>query len=148
MLLSISLAKPSTMTRDSDIAIIADDCFICIKTYTNWNYEIACTLEENLCKPMQFHATNTKAIFSKAVIPLFNGVANPCLRALLMLILGCDVYGQGMKGVGGKKLMNMIKQSEHKVSEDDFFVSLQDQFMAKNELMEEAVHTYIDAIVF
>ncbi len=67
-----------TMTRYSDMPIITGDCCICIKIFNKGNYEIACTSEENFCKAMQFLSANTKAIFSKAVIP--------CSMMLLTLV--------------------------------------------------------------
>ena len=137
------------MTRDSDIPIVAGDCCICIKTFTKGNYEIVSTSKNTLRQAMRFIDKNsTNAKFTEAAVPLFDGVSNPRLRALLMLMLGCDVYGKGMKGVGGKKLMKMMTQHEKKSSNDTIFSFLQGEFMAENKLSEEAVNTYIDAIIY
>lgn len=117
----VSRKAVMAMTRDSDIPIIAGDCCISIKTFTRGNYEIVSTSEDSLRHAMQFLGKDTVATFTQASIPLFDGVSNPRMRALLMLMLGCDVYCPGMKGVGGTILMKMIQQFEHKSSDDKLF---------------------------
>jgi hypothetical protein len=137
-----------TMTRNSDIPIIAGDCCISIRTFTKGNYEIVSTSQKTLWKAKPTLAADSKATFNQTAIPLFKGVANLRLHALMMLIIGCNMYGQDMKGVGGKSLLKMIEQIEPKISEETLFTFLQEQFMMKNKLSEEAVDTYIDAIIF
>ena len=136
------------LTRDSDIPIITGDCCISIKTFTKGNYEIVSTSEATLRKAMQFLGKDSSATLAKASLPLFDGVTHPRTRALLMLILGCDVYLGGMTDVGGITLSRMINEYEHKSSGDKLFNFLRGQFMARNKLSEQAVDTYIDAIVF
>jgi hypothetical protein len=48
------------------------------------------------------------ANFKPAIKPIFDGMQNPCLRALMMVILGCNVYVSGMVGVGVATLSKMI----------------------------------------
>ena len=117
----VSRSAVMAMTRDSDIPIITGDCCISIKTFTRGNYEIVSTSEATLQKAMQLLGKDSSATFTKASLPLFGGVTNPQMRALLMLILGCDVYPAGMTGVGGKTLLTMINGYEHKSSDDKLF---------------------------
>ena len=144
----ISRAAVMALTRDSDIPIIIGDCCICIKTFTKGNYEIVSTSEATLQMAMQFLGNDSTATLTKASVPLFDGVTNPRMRALLMLMLGCDVYQPGMERVGGITLLKMINGYEHKSSDDKLFQFLRDQFMKTNKLSEDAVDTYIDASVF
>ena len=143
----ISRTAVMAMTRDSDIPIIAGDCCICIKSFTKGNFEIVSTSESTLRKAMTYLGKDSAAIFTVALTPLFDSVANPRMRALLMIILGCDVY-PGIKGLGGKALIRMMQQSEQEASVDRVFHVLRDQFIAHSKLSEEALDTYIDAILF
>jgi hypothetical protein len=59
---------------------------------------------------------------------LFDGVTNPKLRVLMMVILGCNVYVHGMKGVSVTTLAKMIDNEKiHSADaflEDVLFASL------------------------
>ena len=48
--------------------------------------------------------------------PIFDGVSERKLRAFMALLLGCDVYCEGMKGIGAGRLSNLIN-----VELPDFF---------------------------
>ena len=135
------------MTRDSDIPIIAGDCCICIKSFTKGNFEIVSTSEATLRKAMTYLGKDSAAQFTVASNPLFDGVANPRMRALMMIILGCDVY-PGIKQVGGQTLRKMKQQSEQESTGDQLFYDLRDLFITSSKLSEQALDTYIDAIVF
>jgi hypothetical protein len=79
--------------------------------------------------------------------PVFKGISNARLRALIMVMLGCDVYILGMKAVSGKSAMRIV-MSEDKTCKDRMFASLEKQLMERNNLSKEEVHTYIDAIMY
>ena len=42
--------------------------------------------------------------------PIFDGVSDQKLRALMALLLGCDVYCKGMKGIGAERLSHLINE--------------------------------------
>ncbi len=98
----INCAAVMAMTRDSDIPIIAGEYCIYIKSFSKGIYEIISTSKKTLRQAMKFIAGDSKAQFTRSTNPLFDGVSNPHFCALLMLILSCNVYGPGMKGIGGK----------------------------------------------
>jgi hypothetical protein len=66
---------------------------------------------------------------------LFDGVTNPKFCELMMVILGCNVYVHGMKGVSVKTLAKMIDNekihSADALSEDVLFASLCQQLIEK-----------------
>lgn len=145
----INWAAVMVMTKDSDIPIIAGDCCISIKSFTKGKFEIVCTSQATLNHALSHlsEASKEKVQFKAAVNPVFEGICNVRLRALIMLMLGCDVFIPGMKAVKGVSAMR-IASSEDRACEDTLFASLHKQFMDKNNLSKQDVDTYIDAIVY
>jgi hypothetical protein len=94
----INGAAVMAMTRYSDIPIVAIVVLASnpLRSATMRSFRHPKTLRQ----AMKFVAGDSKAQFPPSAIPLFEGVGNPRLRAFLMLILGCDVYGPGTIGVG------------------------------------------------
>jgi hypothetical protein len=138
------------MTKDSDIPIITGDCCISIKSFTKGKFEIVCTSVATLNHALSFlpDASKEKVQFKEAENPVFEGIYNVRLRALIMVMLGCDVFIPGMKAIKGAGSAMRIAMSEDRTNEDTMFASLHKQFMDNNKLAQEAVDTYIDAIVF
>ena len=134
------------MTRDADIPILCGDCCIAIKGFTKGSFEIVCVSETHMRHAMTFLPTNSKATFTKAKHPIFDGVKDHKLRALFMIILGCDVY-IGMKGVGAAKLEQMIKESKAQ-TEEDLHKHLRNRLKYTNKLTEDVIDTYISAILY
>ncbi len=82
------------LTKDSDIPIIAGDNFILIKSFTKGKFEIVSTSEKTLRHALSYlpETSKEKAQFKAAVNPVFEGICNARLCALIMLMLGCDVF--------------------------------------------------------
>ena len=98
------------MSEDSDILAVAGDCCVSIKTFTGKSYEIVCTSLATIEKVKTYlrQESSNKVQLTLAAAPVFNGVTSRKLRALMCLIVGCDVYLPGAKGVGMKKLLGVI----------------------------------------
>ena len=103
----IDRAAIMVMTKDSDIPIIAGDCCISIKSFTKGKFEIVCTSEATLNHALSYlsEASKEKVQFKAAVNPVFEGICYVRLRALIMLMLGCDVFIPGMKAVNSLTAM-------------------------------------------
>lgn len=146
------LRKEATMvmTTDSDIPIIAGDCCIAINQFTKNFYRVRGTSASNIKSVMQLLPKESKAKFNPAEFPFFDGVKYPRLRALIMVLLGCDVYADGMKGVKTKKLSDLIKDlgKENVTADQDLYLRLFHQFKTKNKLPHEVVDTLIDGLLY
>jgi hypothetical protein len=55
--------------------------------------------------------------FNAAPNPIFKGITDHQLHALMTLMLGCDVYIPGIKAFHGKSAMRIV-QSEDRMSKD------------------------------
>lgn len=135
------------MSRDADLPILCGDDCIEIKEFTGKKFEIVCTSKDTLERAMTYLPKETNAKLIDAECPLFDGVKSPRLRALMMVILGCDVYGPGMKGVKAKKLVPLI-ESFKATSEEDLYQKLFCKFKTTNKLSDIVINTYIDALLY
>ena len=135
------------MSKDADIPILCGDCCIEIKQFTKGGCEIVCTSESTLKNVMKYLPKETNAVLNKAECPIFDGIQTPRLRALMMLILGCDVYGPGMKGTKAKKLVPLI-ESFQTTTETELYQKLFKEFKTANELDDLVIDTYIDALLY
>ena len=135
------------MSKDADIPILCGDCCIEIKEFTKGGCEIVCTSESTLKNVMKYLPKETNAVLNKAECPIFDGIQTPRLRALMMLILGCDVYGPGMKGTKAKKLVPLI-ESFQTTTETELYQKLFKEFKTANELDDLVIDTYIDALLY
>ena len=134
------------LTQDTDIPLLAGDCCISINVFTKGSYSIVSTSAKAIQNAMLHLSADTKAEFRIAPVPLFDGIADCRVRAMFMLMLGCDVY-PGINGVGPKTLEAMVKDSNHNGSEDALLSFMKHKFMEKTKLTTEALETYIDSIV-
>ena len=83
-----------------------------------------------LCRSSQ--KSKKRAQFKPAANPVFKGMCNVWLHALIMSLLGCcNVFIPGMKAVKGVSAMR-IASSGDTTCEDTLFTSLHKQFMDKN----------------
>ena len=110
-------------TRDVDIPIICGGDCIAISKFTNKIFEVTCTSKASLKDAMKHLPKDHKAMLVEAKCPIFDGVDLPRLRALMMVMLGCDVYSQGMKGIGASKLATLIT-SHNNMSEQQLCAEL------------------------
>jgi hypothetical protein len=140
------------MTKDTDILILAGDCGMVINKFTKNKYQIVGTTESTLKFAMSLLPPKSGAKFKPATKPIFDSVQCPRLRALMMVILGCDVYVSGMNDVSVATLAKMMDKTKRELAdtftEGMLFASLRQQLMDKNELSSEVVDTYIDAILY
>ena len=114
-------------TSDSDIpAISSDDC-IAIKDFTKeGQMQIVSTSEQTIKKAMTYLSEGSRnhVTFTPAKHPIFEGVVDRRLRALIAIFLGCDVCVKGLPGVGAKKMSDIINVKYQKYSKRCPHVSL------------------------
>jgi hypothetical protein len=67
-----------------------------------------------------------------------------------MVLLGCDVYADGMKGVKTKTLSYLIEDlaKENVTAHQDVYLHLFNQFKTKNKLPHEVVDRLIDGLLY
>lgn len=103
------------LTNDVDIPIQAGDDFMSVKEYTkDGKMTLGSTCKATLERAMECLPDESKKQVKlfEAKCPIFQGVKSRKLRALMMVALGCDVYKQGIKGVGAttlKRAMDKLK---------------------------------------
>ncbi len=97
-----------SMTKDTDITILAGDCCMVINELTKNKYQIISTSESKLKFAMSLLQPMSVTNFKPAIKPIFDGIQNPPLHAWMMVVLGCNVYVSGMVGVGVATLSKMI----------------------------------------
>jgi hypothetical protein len=146
----VSRRAMMSMTTDTDIPIIAGDCCMLKSGFTKNRYAISCTSASTLKKVMKFLPSESKATFSPAEFPFFEGIMHHRLCALIMLILGCDVNKCGMKGVGSKKLADMMEKIHLSgvTNNEGHYLWLFDKVKKANNLTDEVIGTYIDALLY
>ena len=158
------------LSTDTDIPIITGDCCISINGCSKKDFSLTSTSKATLETAMGFLQPNTNASIKLAEFPIFEGVTNIRLRALMMVILGCDVYPSGYRGFGLKTLSKKIKESQSADNDElyEYLVKMmkkafeprlieiaKERGVRKEELdttatadAEEVVQTYIDALVY
>ena len=158
------------MSTDTDIPVISGDSCIAIKGCSKTQFHLTSTSRATLATAMGFLQPSTKASVEVAEFPILDGVTNVRLRALMMLLLGCDVYPSGCKGIGLAQLSKKIEESQA-TNENALYEYLigmmkkefQHRLMAMAEKKgvekkmlkatadaeaEEVVQTYLDALIY
>jgi len=133
-------------TKDSDINIISGG-ITTISSFTKGKFELSCITASKIQDAMKFLSNESKAVFKPAEFPIFDGVESPRLRALMMVMMGCDVYLAGTKGIRVTKLADLIK-AINATSEDALYSALFYKFKSANGLTDEDVNTHIDALIY
>jgi hypothetical protein len=140
------------ITRDTDIPIIGGDCCMAINEFTKNKYRVVGTSESTLRYAMSLLPKKSSARFKPASHAIFDGITSPRLRALMMVILGCDVYLSGMNNVSVNTLAKMIDKEKRAMaehySEEALFASLHRQLLETNGLTSDAVNIYVCAIIY
>jgi len=123
------------MTKDTDIPIIAGGGCMAINEFTKNKFRIVSTSRSTLEDAMTLLPDKSDAKLKPVENALFDGLINPKLRALMMVILGCNTYHSGMVGVSVKTLSKMISAVKtdlgHSFTEELLFDLLHRQFMKK-----------------
>ena len=130
------LAKRAVMvfSTDTDIPLLSEDCCISIKGFAHKNVQIVCTSKANLEKVLKFIPDGSNAKMVDAEYPIFQGISDHWLRALMMVILGCDVYTSGLKGCGITTLLKHISScnnTEDKLKDESVLFQHPLQIMKK-----------------
>ena len=152
-----------TMTNDADIPILAGDSCIAIKEYTtNGSIKMVSTSNDTIgyardclsrAQTQLPEEERSKPTHSVAKYPIFDGVKDRQLRAIMMLILGCDVCLKGVPHVGAKKLNDLIKITfpQHKTKHPTTTLhSYLGKYIVKQVANYDAkvVDTYLQALVY
>lgn len=121
------------ITRDTDIPIIGGDCCMAINEFTKNKYRVVGTSKSTIEYAMSLLLKKSTAKFKPASHAIFDGITIPRLCALMMVILGCDVYMSGMYGVSVMTLVKMIAKEKRDLAEEyskeALFASLHRQLM-------------------
>ena len=143
-------------TSDSDIpAISSDDC-IAIKDFTKeGQMQIVSTSEQTIKKAMTYLSEGSRnhVTFTPAKHPIFEGVVDRRLRALIAIFLGCDVCIKGLPGVGAKTMNEIINVYYPKYSKRcpnvSLFAYLKRYLCNKMKgYNHSVVQTYIRALIY
>ena len=152
------------ISGDADLPLIEGDDFVEIKEFMkDGSMEIVSTSRKTIEK-LQEHLTEaqknrsdaekSQPIFKAAAHPIFEGVADRKLRAMMALFLGCDVYVKGMAGVGAKTLSDIInieypKFKERHSSSLSLLAYLKKYMCHYTDGFDkDIVHTYIRALIY
>jgi len=152
------------ITGDADQPLLGGDDFVAVKEFTKDGcMEVVSTSRETIEK-LQRYLTEEQSdyeeddkshpVFKPAAYPLFENVTDRKLRAVMALILGCDVYGKGLEGVGAKTLSDMInieypKFNETAKREYTLLAYLKWRMWTGTEGFDiEVVNTYIRALLY
>ena len=106
------LAKKAIMvlSTDTDIPLLTGDSCISINGFSSKKIELMSTSKATLEKAMAHAVENagSNATLVPADLPIFDNVKNHRLRAVMILICGCDVYTSGLKGTSITSLSKHI----------------------------------------
>ena len=119
-------------TKDSDIPIVLGNGHVTLSSFTNNKWTLVSTDEKALRSAMKYLPNDSNATFEKAKCPVFDGVSDPRLRALMLLIMGCDVYLPGGKNFKLKKMFNFIQTEMQDADEPTLFNALFDKLKDSN----------------
>ena len=101
------------ITTDADIPMLGGDQCLAVKELTGGKLHLVSTSLETLTNARnqinEKDRVHTKIIPAKC--PLFDGIADRKTRAIIHLILGCDVYAKGIPGVGASTLKTEIDEN-------------------------------------
>eukprot|EP00956_Cyclotella_meneghiniana_P043052 scaffold251008_cov83-Cyclotella_meneghiniana.AAC.1 len=146
------------ITNDSDMPILAGGEFIALKDYTtDGKMTMVSTTKSTLTKAMEYLSDESKKSvkLTDAKYPIFEGVESRKIRALMMVMLGCDVYGPGMKSIGPPKLakeLKVVKErlSKHnqQISDDAFYNALIQHVGTHTGLGTEVIETLVAGILY
>ncbi|KAL9186550.1 hypothetical protein ACHAXT_005788 [Thalassiosira profunda] len=139
------------VTDDADIPIIAGDGCVAVKGYmTDGSIQLVSTSRETLETMLELLSEAQKGLpeeqkanptVTPAAHPLFEGVSDRKLRALIALFLGCDVY----KGDVWCRRENNEESCPHAT----LFAYLKKYLYTYTEGFDgDVVHTYIRALVY
>jgi hypothetical protein len=107
-----------TITKDTNILIIARDCCLAISEFTKNKYQVVGFFESTLKSAMSLLLPKqSSAVFKQAAHPLFDSISNPRLFALMVLILGFDVYLSGITGVSVTTLAKIIAKEKKEMAD-------------------------------
>jgi hypothetical protein len=146
------------ITNDSDMPILAGDEFIALKEYTrDGKMTLVSTSKHTLQQLLEYLPEESKDFveLEDALCPLFDGINCRKTRALMMVMLGCDVYGRGIKGVGPKALRHITEKISASIEPGDgdsngelFYRALLDYTTSESRLGLDVVKTLVKAIIF
>jgi hypothetical protein len=143
-------------TADSDIPALSGDACIAIKEFTKDGImQLVSTSEQTIKKTMKYLsvASRDHVTYVPAQHPIFEGVTDRRLRALIAIFLGCDVCVKGLPGVGAKKMSDIINIGYHKYSKRcpqvSLFAYLKRYLCSKMKGYNHSmVQTYIHALIY
>ena len=147
------------ITSDSDMPIVAGDSFIALKDFTKDGKMTLVSTSKDTLQLAFIHLPEESKEFVRienASCPIFEGVQSRKMRALMMVTLGCDVYGPGVKGVGPPRLVQILNQLKETITSVDdasilderLFKALSNYTSTNSGLGFDTVRTLIQAIMF
>jgi hypothetical protein len=141
------------MSNDADYPVdLGDNCFA-IKEFGHKNLVITSTCKESLLSVMSSLGDSSKSTLIEPQWPIYEGVLNYRLRALISVIIGCDVCPGGLPGWNLKKMateLAKLKSTSSSDADDDALVyyTLLGYAVKSGPFTEEVLTCFIDAIVY
>jgi hypothetical protein len=117
------------ITQDIDIIAFSDDNCPIITDFVGENITIKSTSKKTIQQCFSYLPPESKSIVkfdwedpkAKPKHPVFEGVEDRKLRALIGVIVGCDVSPGGVKNVGPSKVTNKLKAIRENESEKSLY---------------------------
>ena len=126
------------MSNDGDMPVIFGDSCIAIKKFTGDKLTISSTSKETLeeAKSCLSEASQSKVKLVSPKHPIFEGISDLKLRALMAVVIGCDVCPSGIKSAGPhfvEKVIDDLKlELGPEVDEDAIYQKLMDAAVEKS----------------
>lgn len=138
------------MSNDADYpADLGDEC-IAIKEFKT-KFVISSTCKKTLENAMSSLGDETKAELKVPAHPIYDGVQHMKTRALISVIIGCDVSPGGLPGVGLKTLSpELTKLKQSSANDEDLYNNLLAYAVEAGppKFSEEVLSTFVNAIVY
>jgi hypothetical protein len=150
------------MSNDGDMpAFFGDNC-ISIKKFTGNKLTISSTLKETLRKAISCLSpeSQSKVNLVEPQHPIFEGITKLQLRALMSVIIGCDVCPGGVKSAGPlwveKVLASINKQNGPDLDEDVIYEKLMEHAVEKSrqspnndpKYNKDVLTTFVHGIIY
>mmetsp|Transcript_2516 Transcript_2516/g.3779 ORF Transcript_2516/g.3779 Transcript_2516/m.3779 type:complete len:421 (-) Transcript_2516:23-1285(-) len=139
------------MSNDADYPADLGDKCIAIKEFGTKDLVISSTSKVTLEKAMSSLGNESNANLKVPPHPIYEGVVHIKMRALISVIIGCDVCPGGLPGIAPKTLASEIaKLKESSANNEDIYNNLLAYAVKSGppSFSEEVLTTFVNAIVY
>ncbi len=141
------------MSNDADYPVDLGDQCLAIKDFGKKDLVISSTSKETLMNAMSCLGDDSNAELVVPSHPIYEGVDDMRTRALISVIIGCDVCPGGLPNIGVKKVsteLSKFRESSANNADADMYKNLLDYAVAAppSSFTEEVLTTLVDAIMY